>query len=315
MGQVTAIEWCDHTFNPSRGCTKVSPGCANCYAETLSRRNPKVLGEWGPSGKRVVAAESYWRQPVQWDREAKAAGVRRRVFCASLADVFEDWPGAIVDAGGRQLLANDWWPPLGMGAGGPLTLSHVRERLGRLIAATPALDWLLLTKRPESAGRMMADHMFGLREAGGRTAVPGNVWLGTSAEDQQRANDRLPHLLKIPASMRFLSLEPLLGPVTVGLLGVLPGDEFPGYQPVHTRLDWVIVGGESGPGARPCHLDWVRALVEECRGVVPCFVKQLGGAPVIDGGRALRLKDKKGGDLTEWPKGLRVRQFPEGGVP
>src|SRR5262245_49606753 len=115
------IQWTDHTFNVWRGCEKVSPGCAHCYAETMSRRNPAVLGEWGKHGTRVIASEAMWREPLKWDRQARAAGVRKRVFCASLADVFEDRP---------ELVAP-------------------RERLFRLIEDTPNLDWQLLTKRPE----------------------------------------------------------------------------------------------------------------------------------------------------------------------
>jgi len=121
MGQDSKIEWTHHTFNPWRGCTKVSPGCTNCYAETLSHRNPKVLGVWGDKGTRVVASDSMWREPIKWDREAREAGERRRVFCASLADVFED----------RE------------------ELDEPRFRLLRLIASTTNLDWLLLTKRPD----------------------------------------------------------------------------------------------------------------------------------------------------------------------
>src|SRR5690349_6943095 len=121
MGRDSAIEWTHHTFNPWRGCTKVSAGCAHCYAETWSKRNPKALGIWGDGGTRVIAAEAYWRQPLKWNAAAKAAGERHRVFCASLADVFEDRP----------------------------ELVESRERLLDVIYKTPDLDWLLLTKRPE----------------------------------------------------------------------------------------------------------------------------------------------------------------------
>src|SRR5262245_38941981 len=163
MGKETNIQWCDHTFNPWRGCTKVSPGCQHCYAETLAARNPKVLGVWGPHGTRVIASESMWREPLKWNKKAEIAGVRRRVFCASLADVFEDRP----------------------------ELVEPRYRLWRLIVNTPYLDWLLLTKRPENAGRMLAD--------GG--SLPGilgfpSIWLGVSVEDQQRADERIPVLLR-----------------------------------------------------------------------------------------------------------------------
>jgi protein gp37 len=252
MGQETRIEWCHHTFNPWRGCTKVSAGCANCYAEAISLRNPKVLGEWGPDGRRAIAAESYWAKPLRWDRDAALAGERRKVFCASLADVFEE----------RD------------------ELEAPRERLWELTSRTPHLDWLLLTKRPGFAARWIA----------GRP-LPDNCWLGVSAEDQERTEERIPALLEIPAPLRFLSLEPLLGPIDL---------------PTLAGIAWAIVGGESGPGARPCDVGWIRSILDQCRsaGVAP-FVKQLGGRP-----RGLRLADPKRGDPAEWPEDLRVREFP-----
>jgi len=174
MGERTDIQWCDHTFNPWRGCQRVSPGCHNCYAETLSRRNPKVLGEWGPTGLRAIASESYWKQPLAWDRAAKKAGERRRVFCASLADVFEDHPG----------------------------LEAPRARLWEIVDATPNLDWLVLTKRPENIGDMVPDVW--------NETPPGHLWLGVSCEDQPRADERIWRLLQTPAAVRFVSAEPLL---------------------------------------------------------------------------------------------------------
>lgn len=246
MGENTAIEWSDHTFNPWRGCQKVSPGCANCYAETMSHRNPEVLGEWGPphATERVIAAESYWRKPVAWNRAAAEAGRRDRVFCASLADVFEDAPQVAV----------------------------ARARLWLLIEDTPSLDWLLLTKRPENVNGMVPQWW-------AYEGWPPNVWLGTSVEDQERADERIPHLLGVPAAVRFLSCEPLLGPVDLraewieleiqafGAAGAVP---FP-------RVDWVIVGGESGPGARPMHPDWPRNLRDQAvASGVPFFFKQWG---------------------------------------
>lgn len=274
MGQQTGIEWCSHTFNPWRGCTKVSPGCTHCYAETLSKRNPKVLGEWGPDGTRVIASESMWKQPLKWDRAAEQAGERRRVFCASLADVFED----------RKEL------------NGP------RERLFFLIEQTPHLDWLLLTKRPDFAHYWMCEHY----------ATPSNlpnIWMGVSVEDQERANERIPELLRIPAAVRFLSVEPLLAPVDLTARACF-------------AFDWVIIGGESGPGARPCHTEWIRSIRDQCRGAgVACFVKQLGSnsqnwvlpgvAPiVVDDRHCTKFRDKKGGNWSEWPEDLRVREFP-----
>jgi protein gp37 len=148
------IEWTTHTFNPWRGCTKVSAGCKHCYADTLAGRNPAVLGVWGPKGTRVVAAEKQWREPLGWDKKAKAAGERHRVFCASLADVFEDWTGPMVDSTGMKLHADRRGMPIGDDGLTPgdrdMTMQDVRLRLFDLIDRTPNLDWQLLTKRPQN---------------------------------------------------------------------------------------------------------------------------------------------------------------------
>ncbi len=298
------IEWTHHTFNPWRGCTKVSPGCQNCYAEALSKRNPATLGVWGDSGTRVLASEAYWKEPLKWDREAKAAGERRRVFCASLADVFEDRPEMRL------------W----------------RERLWALIRRCPDLDWLLLTKRPEGFKTMLPWSKAGSAVEHEGVVWP-HVWLGVSVEDQQRADERIPHLLSTPAAVRFLSCEPLLGPVDLKFKG--PWDP-PGYCRAE-RINWVIVGGESGPQARPCGVEWMRGVLRQCQAArVACFVKQLGSRPLVTSnddlgqfrnvvGRknnygpvekgeepVVRLKDRKGGDIEEFPVDLRVREFPNG---
>ena len=284
MAENSKIEWTHHTFNPWRGCTKVSPGCANCYAETMSGRNPGTLGVWGPNGTRVVAAESYWKLPVKWDREAREAGERRRVFCASLADVFEDWQGPMVNTDGFRLFNHlapsedadgnelpDVW----------LTMADVRARLFKLIDATPNLDWLLLTKRPENIRRMVP----------GRSRCASwpdcthpdceaahyypNVWLGTSVENQQTADHRIPHLLRVPAAVRFLSCEPLLGAVDLRqwIANIGEWDGHGEYPPIQ----WVIVGGESGHGARPMHPGWARSIRDQCQAAgVAFFFKQWG---------------------------------------
>ncbi len=217
----TNIEWADFTFNPWSGCSKISAGCAHCYAAALP---PKMRRHalWGPDARRVPATDEYWRQPLAWNRAAARDGVRARVFCASTADVFED----------RSDL--DPW----------------RERLWRLIADTPQLDWLLLTKRPERMARWAAEHGW-----------PANAWAGTSVENQTAAAERVPKLLGVPARVRFLSCEPLLGPVD--LHGVRP--------------DWIIVGGESGRQARPMHPDWARGLRDQAASNdVPFLFKQWG---------------------------------------
>lgn len=259
MGAESKIEWTHHTFNPWRGCTKVSAGCKNCYAETMSGRNPAVLGVWGPRGTRVVAAESYWRQPLKWNAAAAAAGERHRVFCASLADVFE----------GPETMPESEWPKV----------VAARARLFDLISDTPNLDWLLLTKRPQNIMQMLIDAGRGFQD------LPPWVWIGTSVEDQAAADERIPHLLRVPARVRFLSCEPLLGPVDLA-----PWLWFGVADPAPSGdIHWVIVGGESGAGARPMHPEWARSLRDQCQAAgVSYFFKQWGAyslQPLEDGQR------------------------------
>jgi protein gp37 len=542
MAENSTIEWTTHTFNPWRGCTKVSAGCANCYAETMSGRNPKTLGVWGPNGTRVVAAESYWRQPVKWNKyeaggqcshctvgtptderrwrrancpKCKGTGKpeRPRVFCASLADVFEDWRGPMVNSAGLLLYDVDGrLMELAPGqfflqAREPATMDDVRRRLFHLIDATPNLDWLILSKRPENMLNMMPAYLPGgatnrpldevrlpipdtrdyeisnlgtvytlrgssrccfcgsdnpegnkqkrycgakCRQAShyqrskgvadkfereatplsgdqgedghtrvtifrngvrervlvhrlvltlfcrdpqdgeqGRhldgnprnnridnlawgtqsanwddskshgthqrsnkltaeqvaeirtlardgetksslaamfdvsatqvanilsgkhwkpqaTAIRPNVFLGTSVEDQATADARIPHLLKVPAAVRFLSVEPLLGPID---FRAVPGlNKLPAVHMQEGRgpagIDWVIVGCESGHHRRPCKPEWVESIVHQCRTAgVSCFVKQLEIDGVVTG------------DVSQFPAGLQVRQFPGSEVP
>lgn len=248
MTQNSKIEWTDHTFNPWVGCTKVSDGCKNCYAETLmDKRYGKV--QWGPQGTRIRTSAANWKQPFKWNRLAKEAGRRDRVFCASLADAFEDRP---------ELVA---W----------------RSDLLMLIQMTPNLDWLLLTKRPENVMRL-ANESWQLNGGQPVAGFPPNVWIGTSVENQEQADKRIPELLKIPARVRFLSMEPLLEPVNLSAAhqAVIPSylnfeiDSLP-------IVDWVIVGGESGPNARPMHPDWVRSIRDQCQAAgAPFFFKQWG---------------------------------------
>lgn len=300
MAENTKIEWTHHTFNPVRGCKKVSDGCKNCYAEKMSKRNPETLGVWGDDGVRAIAAESYWKQPVKWNRDAEKDGERRRVFCASLADVFEDRP--------------EWIEP--------------RARLFDLIRQTPNLDWLLLTKRPdniihsiyqlpldfwpEETREMARNWLYGL--------PPKNVWLGTSVENQEQADKRIPELLKIPAQMRFLSCEPLLGPVDLGYSLMLhDSPKWDGSCPMHFAgicpeglrcnppIHWVITGGESGPNARPMDVGWLNSIRDQCLTAgVPVFIKQMGS----EYAHCKSFTDPKGGDWTEWAAEHRIRQFP-----
>ncbi len=280
MGEQTKIEWTDHTFNSHWGCQRVSPGCENCYAEAFSHRLGREL--WGPKAERREFGDAHWAEPLKWNKAAERDGVRRRVFCASMADVFEDHPVA----------------------------ARSRERLWPLIIATPHLDWLLLTKRPQNLAGMLPWVRYQIEP-------PPNVWLGTTVEDQKRADERVPLLLAVPAVVRFLSCEPLLGRVD---LTSLRDDEVGATWNVleGMGLDWVIVGGESGPGARPFDLEWAATLVGQCQSFdVAVFVKQLGARPVETADHAeelvrLELVDRrKGGDWSEWPEDLRVREYPE----
>ncbi|MDO9707989.1 DUF5131 family protein [Paracraurococcus lichenis] len=212
MAKDTKIEWTDSTFNPWMGCVRMSPACKHCYAETIAGRFG--LAEWGARAQRRFFGEDHWREPLRWNRAAQQEGRRRRVFCASMADVFED----------RRDL--DPW----------------RERLGALIAETPMLDWLLLTKRPDRAAAL----------APWRDAWPENVWLGATVETQLWAERRIPALASVPARIRFLSCEPLLGPLDLSA--------WLKARAVH----WVIAGGESGPRARPSNPVWFRSLRDQC---------------------------------------------------
>jgi protein gp37 len=321
MAENSSIQWTTHTFNHVRGCTKVSAGCAACYAEAGSARNPKVLGRWGPNGTRVVASEAMWRNPAKWDRVAKESGDRPRVFCASLADVFEEWNGPMVDSQERKLYLapSEKWRPDGLGCPvwepgwRPLTMDDVRARLLHTIHWTEGLDYLLLTKRPENVlpqlrriNETMKLHWcerdWIVRWLDGKP--PRNVWLGTTVEDRKSGLPRIDVLRSIPARVRFLSCEPLLE--DLGRLNL-------------SGIDLVIVGGESSQGgqkARPFDLQWARDIVAQCRDQgVKAFVKQLGTRPVeIHADRyrgyEVRLKDSHGGDPAEWPEDLRAREMP-----
>ena len=229
MAKNSQIEWTHHTFNPWWGCAKVSPACENCYAEQWAKRVGQQL--WGKTAPRRLFGEAHWKEPLAWNESARVARQRHRVFCASMADVFEE----------------------------RAELDEQRLRLWSLIRSTSHLDWLLLTKRPENIERMAP---------WGATPWPRNVWLGTTVEGQQYAEKRLPHLLKHAAAVRFLSCEPLLG--SIDLSTWLQRD---GLHPI----DWVIAGGESGPGARPMHPDWPKNLLKQCRAAEVAFhFKQWG---------------------------------------
>jgi protein gp37 len=289
MAENSNIEWCDHTFNPWTGCTKVSPGCANCYAEGWSKRSGIVT--WGKGQPRKRTSEANWKLPLKWNREADlewqtytsavAAGAgwpgeaprRPRVFCASLADWLDDEV-----------------PPQWL------------SDLLHLIRITPHLDWLLLTKRPQNFQSRLFQAWHDVNPADSYTydwikswerGTPyetDHIWIGTTVEDQKRADERIPYLLDIPARIHFLSCEPLLGFTDIQQVG---DDDLTIYWPLvgkaisdgmnephslkNGRIDWVICGGESGPGARPMHPDWPRALRDMCQQAgVPFLFKQWG---------------------------------------
>lgn len=276
MAENTHIEWATHTFNPWWGCTKVSDGCKHCYADTLSHRFGFSI--WGPDASRRAMTEGYWKQLRRWNKQASDAVERPRVFVASMSDIFE---------GPETCQNRDAY----------LVIEEAREHLFDEIILCPNLDFLLLSKRPENMKRFAPSQW--------ELAWPPNAWAGTSVEDQKTADRRTPELLKVPAAIRFLSCEPLLGPVdlsrwigemdcascrvrfwgdTCPICGIKDGEDEMGmvgfaenavtpYENIH----WIIAGGESGTDARPMHPDWAQSLRVQCAEAgVPFFFKQWG---------------------------------------
>lgn len=293
MGDKTEIAWCDHTANFWWGCQRVSPGCEHCYAETLAVTRRK-LDVWGPpkttDRKRM---KGVWTDVVKWNRDAVRDGVRRRMFVSSMADIFEDHP----------------------------QVAPWRAEALDLLASCANLDVQLLTKRPENIRRMVPPSWL--------TSWPEHVWIGCTVESQEYAEKRIPHLLAVPARVRFLSCEPLLEAVDLTDLvdrtntapsehhfsalecDVEPEDDGDWHG---ATVAWVIVGGESGPGARRFDLAWARSIVDQCDAAgVPVFVKQMGDNATMGGDMAcdrVRFKAHHGADLLEWPAPLRRQEFP-----
>lgn len=236
MAENSGIEWTTHTFNPWIGCTKVSAACDHCYAEAWDKR---FGGErWGPHAPRKRTKT--WGNPVKWNRQAAETGTRPRVFCASLADVFDN----------HRSIQPEW-----------------RGELWGLIRDTPHLDWLLLTKRPQNIAKMLPVNW--------GDGWP-NVWLGTTVEDQVEADRRIPHLARVPARVRFLSCEPLLSRIETPFLRM----HFDAYGNWREggAIHWVITGGESGTHYRPADPDWFRSLRDQCADAgVPFLFKQWEG--------------------------------------
>lgn len=230
MGKDSRIEWTHHTFNPWWGCVKVSPACDHCYAESWAKRVGSDV--WGPESQRRFFSDAHWKEPLKWNRDAAADGIRRRVFCASMADVFENRPDLI----------------------------ETRLRLLELIEATPMLDWLLLTKRIHLVKKLLPK---------GRE-LPPHVWIGTTVENDEYARKRLKYLLELKTpSVRFVSCEPLLGPLNL--------EPYLQCNAAGTRIDWVIAGGESGHGSRPMDPAWPEDLQKQCAAAdVPFHFKQWG---------------------------------------
>ncbi|WP_313033453.1 phage Gp37/Gp68 family protein [Stenotrophomonas acidaminiphila] len=325
MADQTHIEWCDSTFNPWIGCTKVSPACDHCYAAVSTPARTCNIA-WGAGQPRRRTSPANWKLPLRWNArpflecpachwrgEAKGAHwggtgcprcsgqpqpARRRVFCASLADVFDNE-------------VDPQW----------------RAALFALIQATPNLDWLLLTKRIGNAHQMIGESL--IRIAGGTDLLPSwpwpNVWLGATIATQAEADRDIPKLLAVPAAVRFLSMEPLLGSVDMSgaLLEAVPRSEWIGDPPATLQrreapgtplrrrlpgIDWVIVGGESGPNARPMHPDWARSLRDQCAAArVPFLFKQWGEWAPFERPRGFDWKHP-GGDFATWD-GEKFRPF------
>lgn len=349
MSSTSNIEWTGATWNCLAGCEAVSPGCAHCYAATMTRRL-EAMGQADYSG---LTTDKHFNGKIRCLPHKLDIPLKRKkptvYFVNSMSDLFhEDVPDEFID---KVFAVMALCPQH--------TFQVLTKRAERMHAytqrfldnsthlsrygcwASDTANWLTsngLRKREPRDGGEDSDatyeallNAFGGYRHGG--FLP-NVWLGVSAEDQQRADERIPWLLKTPAAVRFVSAEPLLGPIDFGLRNWadLGRDD--------CRLDWVIVGGESGPMPRPCCLSWIRLIVDDCQAAgVACFVKQLGGRPIhehaggdrehrsynpcgwredLPSGRViahhgghLHLKDKKGGDPSEWPADLRIRQYPE----
>lgn len=244
MGQDSAISWTDHSFAPWLGCSHAGPGCAHCYAEALDKRGGGA--HWGPGQARRRTVAANWQQPRRWAKAACIAGAPARVFANHLGDVFDNE------------VPDEW-----------------RADFWALVRETPALEWLLLTKRIGNARRMLPADW-------GAGGYP-NCRLGITVCNQEEADRDVPKLLATPAASRFLSVEPILGPVDIQQYLISP-DGFVchrgGGEPYHVDdgglgLDWVIVGGESGGQRRPCQVAWFTALAEQTQAWGwPLFVKQ-----------------------------------------
>ncbi|MBW3624080.1 MAG: phage Gp37/Gp68 family protein [Armatimonadetes bacterium] len=341
MAQDSKIEWTDATWNPVRGCTRVSAGCQNCYAER------QAIRQAGPGKPYEGLVRSTSKGPM-WTGEIRLAEDKLYdplqekkptvYFVNSMSDLFHE---GVPDGYIARV-----WDVMGKCPGHTFQIltkrpERMRDWVRRWADLTgERIDDVHLVRGPEATrkahpsgrGQLFAAMLESMGDPPPGCAYPTfdwqegqrwwprmlpNVWLGVSAEDQETADARIPLLLETPAAVRFISAEPLLGPVDLNRKQLLCKSWRQGLT-IGTYLDWVIVGGESGPGARPCDLAWIRGIVEQCQAdEVPVFVKQLGSkpyqvgtAPFVAMHSPLRLKDKKGGVMEEWPEDLQVREFP-----
>lgn len=311
MGDESKIEWTDATWNPVRGCVKVSPGCKNCYAETFAERWRGLPGHPYEQGFDLRLVPEKLKDPINWKRP-------RRIFVNSMSDLFQvGVPDEYVD----QVFAV-------MALSRQHTFQVLTKRADRM------RDYLVNRSKSAKYWKAAARTFGYALEFGDVSLVPfplPNVWLGVSVENNYWKSRVIPHLVSTPAAVRFVSIEPLLED-----LGDI-SDWFPREREVSQTqsvwidgVNWVIVGGESGAGARPFDVQWGRSIVKQCQAAgVPVFVKQLGAKPEIQQGCGdcdpcvagqrcslgynvgMGLKNHKGGDMAEWPADLRIRQFPE----
>ncbi len=258
MGYSTKIEWTDHTFNPWWGCVNVSPACDHCYAERFANRKTRSKDAlWGKEARRLISSDEYWDAPHEWNRRAKKNGVSRRVFCGSMCDIMERRPD----------------------------LNAPRKRLLKLIEETPNLIWMLLTKRPQELTKLLPTAWLQNPRA--------NVWLMTTVEHADYLW-RIQELLKAPAVVHGISVEPMLGEIT------LPRN----FLELGKRA-WVIVGGESGAGARPSHVEWFRYLRDQCISAgMPFFFKQWGE----HNSALIKIGKKKAGRMLD---GREWNEYPD----